>query len=233
VHAANASATYTVAPPPPQCTRAAPTLTLGGPTAAVAAGTAVDYTVALVNNDSAACADTSFNLARTVPSGWTGSLTASVLVLAPGASGGTTLRVTSPSTATAGGHTFSVAASSAAGAVHNASASATYTVAAPVILLQTVLTTDRTSYARRATVQIAAQLRNNGTALAGIPVTFTLVRPGGGTTTLTATSASDGFARTTYKIPNNKAAIGSYTLTARWSFSGMTAAPATVAFTVL
>jgi hypothetical protein len=232
VHATSASITYTVATPPPQCTRAAPTVGLTGGGTAVAAGTAVDYTVAVTNNDSAACTGTSFSLARTVPAGWTGTLTASSLTLTPGASGSTTLRVTSPATAVAATYGVGVASSSSVGAIHARSASANYTVAPPAIALQTTLTTDKATYARRATVLIAAQVRNNGTPLSGIVVTFTLARPGG-TQTLTATSGSDGFARTSYKIPNTKTAVGSYTVTARWSFSGVAATPVTVGFTVL
>jgi uncharacterized membrane protein len=223
VHAVNATASYAVAPPTPVCTRAAPTVTLAGPTTAVQAGTLVTYTASVVNRDSAACTTTTFSLARTVPSGWTGTLTASSLSIAPGATGSTTLRVTSSSTAAAGAYSIGVGTSSSVGAVHSATATASYTVAAPAINLQTTLTTDRTTYARRATVQIAALLRNNATPLPGIPVTFTLARPGGGTTTLTATSGSDGYSRTTYKVPSTKAASGQYTLTARWSFGGANA----------
>ncbi|MFC5578243.1 NEW3 domain-containing protein [Lysobacter niabensis] len=232
VHAGSATATYTVAPPPPVCTRAAPTLGLSGPTTAVAAGTAVDYTVSLVNRDSAACASTSFNLASSVPSGWTGTLTATSLSLAAGGSGSTTLRVTSASNAAAGSYSVSVGTSSSVGAVHTSNATGSYTVAPPAINLTTTLTTDRATYARRATVQIAALLRDNGAPLASIPVTFTLARPGGGTNTLTATSGSDGYARTTYKVPNTKAALGQYTVTARWSFGGVNASAVTT-FTVL
>ncbi|QSX77928.1 NEW3 domain-containing protein [Agrilutibacter solisilvae] len=231
-HTGNASATYTVAAPPPVCTRATPTLSMSGPTSAVAAGTAVDYTVSLVNRDSAACTPTSFNLTRAVPSGWTGTLTATSLSLAAGASGSTTLRVTSTGTAAAGSYTISTSAGSNAGAVHTASASTSYTIAAPAIVLTTTLTTDRATYAARGTVQIAALLRNNAVAVAGVPVTFTLARPGGATSTLTATSGSDGYARTTYKIPSNKAALGLYTITARWSFGGVSAS-AVRTFTVL
>jgi uncharacterized membrane protein len=232
VHTSNANATYTVDVPPPVCTRSAPTLSLSGPTATVAAGTAVDYTVNLVNGDSAACATTSFSLARTVPAGWTGTLTATSLSLAPGASGSTTLRVTSNSTAAAGSYTVSVGSTSSVGAVHAANASASYTVAPPTINLQTTLTTDRVTYARRATVQIAALLQNNGAPVPGVLVNFTLARPGGGTNTLSATSGSDGYARTTYKVPNTKAALGQYSVTARWSFGGVNAS-ATTTFTVL
>ncbi|QNP40545.1 NEW3 domain-containing protein [Lysobacter solisilvae (ex Woo and Kim 2020)] len=233
VHTVNATTIYAVEAPPPVCTRAAPTLGLSGPTTAVAAGTAVDYTASVVNNDSAACATTSFALARAVPAGWTGTLAATSLGLAPGATGSTTLRVTSTTTAAAGNYTVSVGTSSSVGAVHAVNASTTYSVAPPAINLQTTLGTDRTTYARRDTVQIAALLRNNGVPVPGVVVTFTLARPGAGSTTLTATSGSDGYARTSYKIPNAKSALGAYTVTARWALGGVNATAVTASFTVL
>ena len=51
-------------------------MTLTGPTSEVVPGTANTYTISLRNNDSAACASTGFALARTVPTGWTGTLSA-------------------------------------------------------------------------------------------------------------------------------------------------------------
>ena len=115
--------------PAPTCTRAAPTLSLVGPTAAVAAGSTVSYTLSLSNRDSSACTATTFNLARSIPSGWTGTLAASTLSLSPGASGSTTLTVTSPATASAGSYGIGAGASSSVGSAHTANASTTYSVA--------------------------------------------------------------------------------------------------------
>ena len=112
---------------------------------------------------------------------------------------------------------------------HTTSASRSYTVA---ITLTTTLTTDRATYSSRGSVQIAGQLSNYGVAVAGIPVTFTLARPGGSTRTLTATSGSDGYARSTYKTGKSKAAIGQYTLRAV-ATSGSSTATASTGFSVL
>ena len=124
-----ATVSITVAPTA-TCTRAVPGVSLSpgaGPT--VGAGTLVTYTVSVTNNDSAACASTGFALTPTVPAGWTASTDAASLSLAPGATGSTTLRVTSPTTAAGGTYSLQVRASDASVAVHAAAASASYSVA--------------------------------------------------------------------------------------------------------
>ena len=82
------------------------------------AGTSVDYTVSVGNNDSNACAATSFSLVTSVPSGWTGALAATTLNLAPGANATTTLSVTSANTAYPGDYKIGAGISSAVGAIH-------------------------------------------------------------------------------------------------------------------
>ena len=115
----------------PTCTRAAPTLSLSGSTAAVAAGSAITYSISLTNRDTAACGNTSFNLAGSIPAGWANSLSASTLSVAPGASATASLVVTSSAAATAGTYGIGIGSSSATGSVHVASASAVFAVAAP------------------------------------------------------------------------------------------------------
>jgi uncharacterized repeat protein (TIGR01451 family) len=221
-HDASTTVTYTVSAPPPVCTRAAPTIGLSGSTAAVPAGSFVSYTLALTNNDSSACTTTSFNLARTVPSGWTGTLGTTSLSLAPGASGNTTLNVTSATNATAGGYTIGASASSSVGAAHNASTTTTYTVAAPTFSLQTDTSTDKATYLRGELVRINALVRNNGIPVSGATVTFTIIRPSGGNIVQTVVSGSDGFARTTYRLNKSKTAAGQYRAQASWSMGGAT-----------
>jgi uncharacterized membrane protein len=231
IHTSSASASYAVAVPAPVCTRAAPSLSLTGPSTAVPAGTSVDYTVSVGNNDSSACATTSFSLARSVPSGWTGVLGASTLNPAPGATSSTTLRVTSAGNAPAAGYSIGAGASSPVGAIHTVNVSATYTVAAPVVALQTQVGTNKATYARGETVQISALLRNNGTPVSGAVVTFAVTRPNTPTVTTTATSGSDGYARTTYKVSKAKNASGQYTVRATWRLGAVTAT-ATATFAV-
>ena len=210
--------------PAPTCTRTAPALSLSGPTSTVAAGSTITYTATLTNKDSSACAATTFNLARSVPSGWTGTLAASSLSLSPGATSSTTLSVTSASTAAAGGYGIGVGASSSVGSVHTANASATYSVAtASSGTLTGTVGTDKTSYVRGQTVYMSALVRNNGVAVSGASVSFNVTTSNGSVIVLNATSGSDGYARSTYKVGKGKGAIGNYTLRADASSGGNTA----------
>lgn len=223
-------------PPPPTCTRAAPTLSLTGPTAAVAAGTTVAYTVSLTNRDAGPCANTSFNLARTVPANWTGTLSASSVTLAPGASANATFNVTSASSSTAGAYGIGTGVSSTVGSTHTASASGTYTVQSatpppPSGLTETV-GTNKTSYIGGQTVYMSAKVLKNGIPVSGAVVKFTATKPDGYTTiVMSTTSGADGFARRSFKSGTGGSSMGTYQLKAV-ATSGSTSVTATNSFNV-
>jgi hypothetical protein len=201
--------------PAPTCTRAAPTLSLSGSSAAVAAGSTVNYTVNVRNNDSAACANTSFALARTVPTGWTGTMSASSLALAPGASGSATLQVTSLASAAAGGYGIGTGVSSAAGSEHTSSTSATYTVAppaapAPVTLTET-LTLTKSVFKAGTKVSMTAQVLNAGKPVSGASVRFEAVKPNGiDKIAGTVTTDARGYAKWTFTSDTGPSSIGAY-----------------------
>ncbi|SDS39385.1 Ig-like domain-containing protein [Pseudomonas oryzae] len=93
------------------CTRSAPTVSLSpGQSSWLTAGSSYTYTVSVTNKDSSGCASSSFSLAASKPSGWSASLGSASLSLAPGASASTTLKVTSPITATDGFYTIGASA---------------------------------------------------------------------------------------------------------------------------
>jgi NPCBM-associated, NEW3 domain of alpha-galactosidase/Abnormal spindle-like microcephaly-assoc'd, ASPM-SPD-2-Hydin len=130
VSIANGIAQINVAFGAPTCTQASPYVSMTpSQSTSVAPGTKVNFTLTVTNRDSSVCSNSNFNLAATVPTGWTGSLSSTSLNLAPGASSSATLSVTSPTTATAGTYPDSVSATDAAVTTLKASASATYVVA--------------------------------------------------------------------------------------------------------
>jgi hypothetical protein len=202
-------------------------VTITGPTAAVTAGTTTSYTVTLANKDSSACAATTFSLACSLPSGWAGTLANSTLSLSAGTSGSTTLSVTSTTTAAAGIYGIGVGASSSVGSVHTANASATYTVAASTTTLTDTVATDKSSYLRAETVYLSSLVRSDGAPVAGASVKFTVSMPGGTSVVLNATSGSDGYARSTYKIGKGKTAVGNYSVRADASSNGASATAST------
>jgi hypothetical protein len=199
--------------PAPTCTHATPSLSVSGPTASVAAGTTQTYSVTLANRDSSACAATAFTLARSLPSGWTGTLSSTSVTLSPGTSASATLTATSPATAAAGTYALGVGASSAIGSIHTTSASASYAVAAaaaPAGVLTDSIATDKTSYLRGETAYISTLVKSDGVPVSGASVTFTITTPTGSSVLVVATTGSDGMARTSYRIGKGKAAMGSY-----------------------
>jgi hypothetical protein len=68
--------------------------------------------------------------------------------------------------------------------------------------------------------------------VSGASVKFNITLPNGSVTVLTATSGSDGYARSTYKVGKSKAALGQYTLRAV-ATSGSSTATASTGFSVL
>jgi uncharacterized membrane protein len=201
--------------------RVSPAITLTGPGSAVAAGTTVKYTVKVINRDSSSCAATTFNLARSVPSGWTGSLAMSSMSLSPGASSSTSLDVISPATAAATSYGIGVGGGSNVGSIHTANASASYVVAASASqVLSTSVGTDKTAYSRGESVYLSARVLDNGTPLAGASVRFNITLPSGASSVLSASSGADGYARSSYKLGKGKAVLGSYQVRADASSGG-------------
>src|SRR5688572_19971834 len=95
--------TTTTTPTPTPCATQAPTVSM-------AAASQMKYTVTVKNNNGSTCAASAFNVAATVPSGWSASFSPGTSVsLAPGASASTTLTLAAPS-GTSGTYAFSVSA---------------------------------------------------------------------------------------------------------------------------
>jgi hypothetical protein len=112
------------------CAAAAPLVTVTpSTTSAAAPGTPVNYTVAVTNNDSSTCNGSTFSLGGSFPSGWTAAFTVPSLSLVPGATSSTTLRLTSPTTASSGTYSFQARAADPSITVHDASAPGSYSVA--------------------------------------------------------------------------------------------------------
>ena len=164
IHTASASQLYTVATP--ACARRAPSLTLTGGEQAVSAGTQVTYQLRVTNNDTASCSSTAFTLGSSAPSGWTKSLSAASLSLAPGQTGAATLSVRSSASAPANTYAVSASTRSSRSTLHTQQASATYrTVAACQRSAPTV--TYGQAVKSGNTYSIPMSLKNNDTAACG------------------------------------------------------------------
>ncbi|MEZ0229575.1 MAG: hypothetical protein ACAI25_13175 [Planctomycetota bacterium] len=106
----------------------APTVTMSPASQSGAPGLAKTYTLTVKNNDGNGSPSATFTLTPTVPAGFSGTLTATTLTLGPGAQGTSTFTLTPSASTTGGTYTASVAASDPLVALHQGSASATYTI---------------------------------------------------------------------------------------------------------
>ena len=215
---AGASVTVSFNPPGgPTCTAAAPRVTLSpGAATAVAAGTAVTYTVSVTNLDSATCASATFSLAPSAPAGWAAALNASSLSLLPGATGSTTLSVSSSTSAVPGSYQVSVATSGASG-THSASGSATYSITAP---RSVQLVSDRAAYLRSDTVTLTARVLSGTSPVAGVSVSFQIRKADGRAVNGSATTDAQGYANYRLRL-KSRDPLGTWQATA--SAQGSTA----------
>jgi len=115
--------------PPPTCTVASPLVSLSPASQTAAAGSSLDYTVNVTNQDGAVCMASTFALTNSVPMGWTGTVSPASLNLGPGQMGTATFSVVSAAVATAASYNVSVTATDNTEIVHTATGNAGYTVA--------------------------------------------------------------------------------------------------------
>jgi len=188
------------------------------------AGAALSYSVSILDNDSAICSASSFNLQAVVPAGWAAAFPASTVTLSPGSSTSTTLSVSSPATAASTSYTVGA---TAARTTNAATATATYSV----LSLASTVSTDKSSYSPGDTVVITDTV-TVGTPLANASVTFIVTKPNGVTgTQTTATTNANGEAVYKLRPSKQKGSAGTYQVRAAASSKGASTS-ATTTFTV-
>jgi Gametolysin peptidase M11/NPCBM-associated, NEW3 domain of alpha-galactosidase len=221
-----ATATTTPTPTPTStptstCAHANPSLAVSPSTNGSA--TTKSYTLTVTNNDDPNCSAASFNLAASVPSGWSAAFGSSSLTLSPGASGSTTTTLSSGSSPTAGTYMATFTASNAANPGYSASATVTFAAG-----LNVTVATDKGSYSPGSTVTITAIVASGGSPVSGAAVTFTLMRPNGSQVTGTGTTSSNGTASYVYKLKRSQNMTGTWRVIGMASASGASGSGATV-----
>src|SRR6185437_10087233 len=185
----------------------------------VTAGSAVSFKVTVTDKDSSACSSANFNLAGSVPSGWSAVLGGSMLTLTPGASGSTTLQVTSPSGTASGFYNLGVIATDAAAASYTGSGAATYVISTPSSLSLSV-STNQSSYSPGQWVYINVTVLAGTSPDAGVGVNANITTPSGSVlAALSGTTGSNGVATLKYRL-KRQAAAGNYTATGSAASSG-------------
>jgi uncharacterized protein YfaS (alpha-2-macroglobulin family) len=191
----------------------------------------VPFTISVKDNDSSACSASTFSLAGSVPSGWSGVLASSALSLSPGGSASTTLNVTSPTGTPNGFYNVSARADNSSAASYQASASGTYVIGTAPTLTITV-STSQASYVFGQTVNITAKVLSGAAPVSGSNVNVTIIKADGSQVALSATTGSNGVATASYKI-KRKDPTGTYVVQASTSGTGNAATVgATTSFTV-
>jgi hypothetical protein len=201
--------------PTPACANANPTINMS-PSAAWVVGMTANYTVTVTNNDSSVCAPSTFNLAASLPAGWSAAFGA-LAPLAPGGSSSTSLQLSAAAGAADGYYSFSVTARNAAAPSYAASASATEVCCSGALIVQAA--TDKASYLRNSVVTITVSSAVGQSPAASVSVTVKIVQPSGASATYVATTGSNGMAVVKYKLAA-KAAIGTYAVAATANSGG-------------
>jgi hypothetical protein len=203
----------------PVCTHSNPTVSISPSQSQwVSAGTPVNFTFSMTNNDNSSCSSTVFNLAGSVPNGWSSSLGSSSLTLAPGSSGSATLQVTSPAGTANGFYNVAANADNSSATSYAASASGTYVIATPGI----TVSTNQANYSRGQTVSITVSLTSGSSPVSGAGVTVNITKSNGTVVTLTSTTGSNGTTTLTYKLKKTDP-VGTYKVSASSSSGGNSA----------
>jgi hypothetical protein len=198
----------------------------------VTSGTPVNFTVSVKNNDSAACAATTFDLSDTLPSGWTGLWNTSALTLSAGTSGSATLTVTSPAGTVNGFYNLGARATNASTPSYTSSASATYVISTPAPL-STSVSTNQSSYNPGQVVYVSVTLLSGSSPDVGATVNVNITKSNGTVVSLSGTTGSNGVAVLNYRLKKWDQA-GTYSVTASVTSTGSSAAvAASTTFAVL
>ena len=227
-------ATVNVTFPASSCLRANPAVTLT-PTSTVwtSAGATTNYSVSVTNKDSCGCAATTFDVGAAVPAGWSAS-SARTASVSPGGVTATSVLVTTATSAVANFYTVGIKGANSGAPTYTATANGTVAIATA---LTVAVATDKASYTlttkRNGTtsVTISTKVLSSGAAVSGAAVSFRVTAPGGGITTLAATTGSTGVATVTLGMKARTSIKGNYGVSSTATMGSMTST-ATTSFTV-
>jgi uncharacterized membrane protein len=110
------------------CASSSPTLTLNPSSMSGVAGSGVNVTMTVKNNDAPECNTSIFIPKATLPSGWSGPVTPASISLAPGKTGTFTYTITSSASAAANTYFATTSVSDATNLAHTAAVALPYTI---------------------------------------------------------------------------------------------------------
>jgi M6 family metalloprotease-like protein len=110
------------------CARGTPIVTFNPSSQTSVAGSSVIYTILVKNNDSSACAASTFNLQAQLPSGITGVFSSSSLPVSAGGVGGAVFQAFSTTTTAGGNYNLTMKATNTAAPTYSGQGTGTYVV---------------------------------------------------------------------------------------------------------
>jgi hypothetical protein len=195
-----------------QCVNTSPTVALTPyQPAPVLPGTPVTFTVTVRNNATASCANATFNLQASVPSGWSAVFGNPSLTIGPGAMASTTVTVTPAATAVAGAYGLAMTATNSTAPAYSGSASAVFSIAAPQppVTVTMTVTTDKPSYSLNSNAMTRGVVLLGTNPVSGASVTFTITKSNGSRVTIKGTTGTDGSVTVKYRV-NKRDPRGTY-----------------------
>ena len=203
------------------CTRANPSVLLSPSSQSGIPGTPLNYTFSVTSQDTAGCSSATFNLASTIPAGWTGVFNPTSLTLNPAQAGNSTFTVTSAAGAAPNSYTVTARATNSTDSTKTASANATYTVTAPCTRSNpgVSLSPGSRSGAAGSAQDYTFSVTNNDTACASSTFSLTSTIPAGWSATFNPTSlnlATGATGTSTFRVTSAATATpNNYTFSAK------------------
>ena len=191
------------------------------------AGSSLQFTVSVANQDGSGCPVSTFSLSDFSPPGWGTSFSTPAVTIAPGASASASMTVNVPATATGG--SYSVMATGTSADAPGYTSSASVTCALPSSLSMQVSTSTQ-SYTRNQTVNVSAFVTTSGQGVSGAQVAFTVTRSDGTKVTGSGTTDANGRAAFLVKL-KGKYPVGTWRVDSNATLGG-TAASASATFSV-
>ncbi|HET9698254.1 MAG TPA: NEW3 domain-containing protein, partial [Terriglobales bacterium] len=179
------------------------------------------------NNDSTGCSTVNYSLSAQAPSGWSSSLSATTLSLAPGASGTANVTVTSPSSATSGVYSTVVKATNSAATTYSGSANANYginAVAGLAISASPTALSIAQGGSGSSTVSVSGGASSTSLSVSGLPSGLTA------SFSTTSIAGGSGSSLLTFR-PASTLSAGTYTVTVN-AYDGTKTVSTNIAVTV-
>jgi hypothetical protein len=225
----NTGATVQIQVAAQPCVRANPTVSVTpGQSSWLLAGTVVPYQVSVRNNNSGGCSSEAFNIAASMPGGFSASYLSPSLSLGNGENGVAGVNVASAGLASDGVYNLSFSAANAANSSNAASALASYVI---ISRIDITAAAGAARYTRTQTATVTAQVMAGGAPLGNTAVTFKMIRPDGRYTNQIISTGADGRAVFSYRLDKKRDLIGTYTVVPSASANGRTG-QASVSFVV-